>query len=98
MARTAKRSGWRHLASAAGIGLVLLAVPSAAFAADDPVTGRALSGVTADPGTATDAGIDIGPGLLLLVAGTLGLLGVLSGPEAAPPGRHPEARHRVAAR
>jgi hypothetical protein len=94
----AARSGWRHLVSAVAIGLVVLASPSAAAAADDPVTGSAVVGAAIDPATWPNPGVEAGPVLLLLVAGTLGLLGVLSGPEPATPARRPVARPRARAR
>ena len=94
MTRTAARSGWRHLVSAAAIGLVVLASPSAVAAADDAVTGSAVAGAAIDPAGWPNPGIDAGPVLLLLVAGALGLLGVLSGPEPATPARRPDARPR----
>ena len=97
MERTATRSGWRRLVSAVAIGLVVLASPSAA-AADDAVTGSAVAGAAVDPAAWPNPGIDTGPVLLLLVAGTLGLLGVLSGPDLAGPARRPDARPRERAR
>lgn len=92
MTRTA-RSGWRHGVSAAAIGLVVLAAPTAVSAADEPVTGSAIVGAAVDPTVWPDP-VDAGSVTLLLVAGTLGLLGVLSGPELATPARRPDARPR----
>lgn len=94
MARTAARSGWRHAVAAIGLGLLILAAPSAVAAADEPVTGKAVAGAGVDPNPWPDARIDAGPVLLLLVAGTLALLGILSGPEIAVPARRPDARLR----
>jgi hypothetical protein len=94
MTRTAVWSGLRRLVPATGLGILLLAGPSPALAADEPVTAPAISAVATDPGTGPDAGMDTGPVLLLLVAGTLGLLGVLSGPATAVPDRDPVAHRR----
>jgi hypothetical protein len=92
MTRTVTRLGM-SLASAAAIGLLVLATPAAASAADEPLTGIAVAGAI-EPQGWTDPGLDAGPVLLLLVAGTLGLLGVLSGPELAVPASPPDARPR----
>jgi hypothetical protein len=92
------RSGWRSLVPAVSLGLVILAAPTAVAAADEPVTGTAISGATIDPATWPGQGMDAGPVLLLLVAGTLGLLGVLSGPELDAPGHRPDTRPSARAR
>jgi hypothetical protein len=66
------------------IGLALVAAPSAA-AADEPVAGTAVTGAAIEPVARPDPEVDLGPQLLLLVAGTLGFLGILSGPVLAVP-------------
>ena len=89
MRRSEARSGLGHLLPAAVIGLAILAMPAAVAAADDAVTGAAVTGAAIGPLAWPDTGVDPGPGLLLLVAGTLGVLGALSGPTlAAPDDRH----------
>lgn len=83
---TAWRRLGRTLALPAVLAVALLA-PAATLAADEgpgaPVTTTAVTGVVGQVGP-TDLPAEAGPLLLLLVAGTLGLLGALSGPEAAP--------------
>ncbi len=103
MRRTVARSGVRRLVPALGLGLAvhltlllaLLLGPASAFA-DEPVTGAAVSGAAVSgvgmaaggPSAAgTEPATEPGPALPLLVAGVLGLLGALSGPEVGPPAR-----------
>jgi hypothetical protein len=69
--------------SAIAVVLASLAAPAALLAADDRLTGSAVSAVVPDPAPILAAVPDAGPGLLLLVAAVLGVLGILSGPEAA---------------
>ncbi len=97
MKATAWRRTGRALALATVLAGAILVVPTTALAADDgagaPLTTSAVAGVTAAEGS-MDLSTGAGPLLLLLVAGTLGLLGALSGPEsAAAPNRSVHRPH-----
>jgi hypothetical protein len=80
---------WRRTVRAVGPGVALLgallASPAAALATDDGGASTVAASVVTGVGGSVDLTDPVaGPLLLLLVAGTLGLLGALSGPEATP--------------
>jgi hypothetical protein len=82
-------TAWRRTVRAVVLGVALLgaliAMPAGALATDEvgaaPITTSVVTGVSGSVDLTDPAA---GPLLLLLVAGTLGVLGALSGPGATP--------------